>query len=452
VEHIVELTPLESRLVEYAAAGEELDCAPTGATTAQLDQIDDWEERKIRAEVLVGLCTGEVPDWSVHPRRGLRLRGAYITGQVDLSRAQMTQCPLAFHTCAFEEGVELGQATTTDSAASAAGRGGGERRVINVVGYRGIGELFGYVRRGDVMRRLITMSVLVALLVASLATAALAKDIKGTNDDDVLRGTNKADAISARKGFDKVFGRVGADVVRGNKQGDVVHGGDGPDKVYGGLGEDDLYGNSGNDRLYAKDGIQDYVNCGNGRDRAFVGAKDTVRRCEIVNGKVVNPPPPPPPPPPEDPDRDEDGVPDNEDNCPGVPNADQDDLDKDGMGNACDGDIDGDGVANGPDDFPYDPTRTHAGGSQPGDDKDNDGVPNQDDNCVNDANATQENTDKDFKKFVLDTDPNTEGNQSTGTPGVVADGDNLGDACDPDDDNDGFADANDAAKNNPEIH
>jgi len=98
VEHKDELTPLESRLVECAAAGDELDCAPTGVTAAKLDQIDDWEERKIRAEVLVALCTGERPDWSVHPRRGLRLRGAYIAGEVDLSRAQIAECPLAFHT------------------------------------------------------------------------------------------------------------------------------------------------------------------------------------------------------------------------------------------------------------------------------------------------------------------------------------------------------------------
>jgi uncharacterized protein YjbI with pentapeptide repeats len=114
MEHIGELTPLETRLVECAAAGDELDCAPTGATTAEFDQIDDWEERKIRAEVLIALCTGEVPDWSVHPRRGLRLRGAYIAGQVDLSRAQLTQCPLAFHTCRFEEDVVLYEATTSD--------------------------------------------------------------------------------------------------------------------------------------------------------------------------------------------------------------------------------------------------------------------------------------------------------------------------------------------------
>jgi hypothetical protein len=114
MEHEGELTPLETRLVECAAAGDELDCAPTGATTAEFDQIDDWEERKIRAEVLIALCTGEVSDWSVHPRRGLRLRGAYIAGHVDLSRAQLTQCPLAFHTCRFEEAVELYQATTSD--------------------------------------------------------------------------------------------------------------------------------------------------------------------------------------------------------------------------------------------------------------------------------------------------------------------------------------------------
>jgi hypothetical protein len=114
MEHKGELTPLESRLVECAGAGDELDCAPTGATTGEFDQIDDWEDRKIRAEVLVALCTEEVSDWSVHPRRGLRLRGAYVAGKVDLSRAQLSECSLAFHTCYFDEDVVLQQASTTD--------------------------------------------------------------------------------------------------------------------------------------------------------------------------------------------------------------------------------------------------------------------------------------------------------------------------------------------------
>lgn len=57
----------------------------------------------------------------------------------------------------------------------------------------------------------------------------------------------------------------------------------------------------------------------------------------------VQPPPPPvvpvrvetpvaPPPPP---DRDQDGIPDNLDNCPDVPNPDQTDVDRNGVGAAC---------------------------------------------------------------------------------------------------------------------
>ena len=50
------------------------------------------------------------------------------------------------------------------------------------------------------------------------------------------------------------------------------------------------------------------------------------------------PPPPPPPaevPPPPPPDQDNDGIPDFRDNCPAVPNPDQQDIDRDGIGTAC---------------------------------------------------------------------------------------------------------------------
>jgi DNA-binding transcriptional ArsR family regulator len=43
-------------------------------------------------------------------------------------------------------------------------------------------------------------------------------------------------------------------------------------------------------------------------------------------------------------DLDRDGVGDLQDNCPAVPNRDQEDLDLDGSGDACDADLDGDGV------------------------------------------------------------------------------------------------------------
>ena len=51
-------------------------------------------------------------------------------------------------------------------------------------------------------------------------------------------------------------------------------------------------------------------------------------------------------------DRDHDGVPDPQDNCPDVSNANQRDTDHDGRGDACDDDDDGDGVLDGADSCP----------------------------------------------------------------------------------------------------
>lgn len=63
-------------------------------------------------------------------------------------------------------------------------------------------------------------------------------------------------------------------------------------------------------------------------------------------------------------------------------------------------------------------------------DADGDGVPNASDNCPNTANADQRNTD--HAPLVTAGAPNDV---------TVANGDTLGDACDPDDDNDGIPDS-----------
>lgn len=85
-----------------------------------------------------------------------------------------------------------------------------------------------------------------------------------------------------------------------------------------------------------------------------------------VEDSAVDLSPPPPPP-----DADADTIPDAEDNCVDVPNADQGDLDDDGAGDACDDDADDDGSPVTEDCDDLDPERT-PGAEERCDGKDND--------------------------------------------------------------------------------
>ena len=127
-------------------------------------------------------------------------------------------------------------------------------------------------------------------------------------------------------------------------------------------------------------------------------------------------------------DTDGDGVDDDVDNCPTVPNPDQTDTDLDGLGNACDPDDDDDGVNDASDNCPFTANPSQADGDLDGlgdacdSDADGDAV------CTGSVlepgcTATNDNCPLDPNPFQTDSDL-----------------DGLGDVCDPDDDNDGICD------------
>jgi len=148
-----------------------------------------------------------------------------------------------------------------------------------------------------------------------------------------------------------------------------------------------------------------------------------------------------------DTDGDNDGFPDESDNCPEVANPDQADHDHDQLGDLCDNDLDGDGFDNDDDNCPNvaNPSQADLDDDGIGDlcdgDKDGDGHDNGDDNCPNQANPSQEDSDNDgigdACETIIDADsdgiPDSTDNcpHDANAEQIDSDLDGLGDACDP---------------------
>jgi len=164
-------------------------------------------------------------------------------------------------------------------------------------------------------------------------------------------------------------------------------------------------------------------------------------------------------------DGDGDGVGDACDVCPAAPNADQLDLDGDGLGDGCDGDLDGDGVLNIDDLCPSVANPGGLGGQPDADgdtlgdacdgDIDGDGAPNLTDACPLNATISAPREDQ-LALCFPDADGDGVSEVDAQAPDTCAtvfdpdqldvDGDGIGDACDPDIDNDGFANAVDTCE------
>ena len=118
----------------------------------------------------------------------------------------------------------------------------------------------------------------------------LAKTQRGGAGGETLNGTPGKDRLAGAGGNDLIRGRGGNDSLRGGRGDDILIGGRGRDLLQGGSGRDGFnmrrgvqLAAPGSDVIRARDRGLDEINCGSGKDVAYVDrTEDGVFDCERV--------------------------------------------------------------------------------------------------------------------------------------------------------------------------
>lgn len=95
----------------------------------------------------------------------------------------------------------------------------------------------------------------------------------GGPGEDVLVGGRRRDLLD---------GGAGPDLLVGGRRFDEIAGGPGRDQLVGGFGPDVFFAGPGDDRIRAADPKSDRIECGAGRDVAYVSRRDQTIGCERV--------------------------------------------------------------------------------------------------------------------------------------------------------------------------
>ena len=216
-----------------------------------------------------------------------------LDGQSDLSSPDPVFSSLPFIT-GVDVFMPAARPPTGTVSVSLTSRGVGPARTVNFPNFPSTTD--GFVVQFNDFERVVDG--------ASGAEGPCSNRIDGTGERDKLNGTKGSDRIIGKRGNDRLVGRGGDDCLLGKGGRDEVRGNGGGDEIRAGGGRDEVEGNGGRDVIRpgrGKDGVRagggrdvvraarggrDRIDCGPGKDKAFVNErKDRTTRCETVKAR-----------------------------------------------------------------------------------------------------------------------------------------------------------------------